>query len=189
MLLKGIFSEVVTANSASEKVSFLFMEQEIWKDIPWYEWKYQVSNLWNIFSLPYKKLLKCNLNKCWYKIVWLSINNKRSNYSVHRLVAQAFIYNKQNKNEVNHINWIKTDNRAENLDWVTRSENCIHKYRVLKKYRYIRNVIQYSVWWEFIKKWHSVFEVERVLMIDHSSIYKNCNWKNKSAWWFIWRYE
>lgn len=165
------------------------METEIWKDVVWYEGRYKVSTLWNVFGLNYNKNMKFSINSYWYKVIWLHVNNKRSTNWVHRLVAKAFIPNTENNKEVNHINWIKTDNRVENLEWCSRSENCIHKYRVLKKYPYIRNVSQYSVSWEFIKTWHSVFEVERILHIDHSSIYKNCKWKNKTAGWFIWKYE
>jgi len=61
-----------------------------------------------------------------------SHHRKKEFVSVHRLVAKNFIPNDDVlKNEVNHKNGIKTDNRAENLEWVTKSENLLHKYRVL----------------------------------------------------------
>src|SRR5574343_436118 len=114
--------------------------EEIWKDIVGYEGLYQVSNLGNIKSLPKQwkcggsnaplkefshngKILKPLLSSNGYCGVCLYKNNKVSRLSVHRTVADAFIDNFGNKPQVNHINGIKTDNRAENLEWATNSEN------------------------------------------------------------------
>ena len=104
---------------------------EIWKDIKEFEGLYQVSNLGNIKSLNYRgtkteKLLKLVPNKIGYINVQLCKNGKPKPYYVHRLVATHFINNEENKNEVNHINMIKTDNRVKNLEWCTKSENIIH---------------------------------------------------------------
>lgn len=98
--------------------------KEIWKDIKGYEGIYQVSNLGKVKSLLRNKLFKVSLNKYGYPRV--SFKNKT--YTVHRLVAEAFIPNPYNKPTVNHKNKIKTDNTVENLEWMTIGENNKHRY-------------------------------------------------------------
>lgn len=102
---------------------------EIWKDITGYEGKYQVSNLGNVKSLNYRgngkeRILKPRpVSSTGYLAVTLSNSDTQKTLKVHRLVAQAFIENPNNKPCVDHINTNKTDNRADNLRWVTRKEN------------------------------------------------------------------
>ena len=69
------------------------------------------------------KELKPNINNMGYYIIGLSKDGKRNNFLIHRLIAQAFIPNLDNKTCIDHINRITTDNRIENLRWATRSEN------------------------------------------------------------------
>ena len=101
---------------------------EIWRDIEGYEGLYQVSNLGKVKSLNYKctkkeKILKPFSNRDGYLRVKLCKEGKRRSYLVHRLVAQAFISNPEDKPQVNHKDEDKTNNKVENLEWVTSKEN------------------------------------------------------------------
>lgn len=116
--------------------------KEIWKDVKGYEGIYRVSNLGKVKSLKRKvniqsgsqrtvneKILKNQLYSNGYNFVKLSKDHVSQPYSIHRLVGIAFIPNPQNKPCINHKNGIKTDNRVENLEWVTYSENHKHAFR------------------------------------------------------------
>ena len=114
---------------------------EIWKDIKNYEGLYQVSNLGRVKSLDRKvrtgikhneykiakgKILKLNQKRNGYLTADLCKNGNVKTISVHRLVANAFIPNPFNKEQVNHINAKKYDNRVKNLEWCTAEENRNH---------------------------------------------------------------
>lgn len=106
------------------------MTAEIWKDVIGYEGIYQVSNLgrvkglerrvntWNAYKTIQEKILKpCNHRG------YLYVTLQKKQFAIHRLVAQAFLPNPDNKPQVNHINEIKSDNNVKNLEWVTAKEN------------------------------------------------------------------
>lgn len=103
------------------------MEKECWKDVKDYEGLYQVSTLGRVKSLPrnttHGKILKSIVDKDGYLYVNLYNNGYRKKMKIHRLVAQAFIPNPQNKPEVNHIDENKQNNMVENLEWLTSKEN------------------------------------------------------------------
>lgn len=98
------------------------MKTEIWKDITGYEGRYQVSNMGRVKSIN-PKLGVCILKpkKC---CGYLTVELRQHRHWIHRLVAEAFVPNPDNKPQVNHINEDKLDNRAENLNWMTAKENC-----------------------------------------------------------------
>ena len=83
-----------------------------------------------VFSSKTKKNLKPSFDQQGYARVGIYIGNyKTKTIKVHRLIAETFIDNPLNKKDVNHINGIKSDNRVENLEWCTRSENIKHAFR------------------------------------------------------------
>lgn len=104
---------------------------EIWKDIDGYEGLYQVSNLGRVKSSKHDIILKTYSNRGYHQ-VQLSKNNIKSNKTIHRLVAQAFIPNPDNKPQVNHIDEDKTNNKVSNLEWVTAKENSNHGTRGIR---------------------------------------------------------
>ncbi len=103
---------------------------EVWKDIPGYEGKYQASNYGRIrgprgVNKPFK-------SRDGYLVATLFFQKQKIRTGTHRLVALAFIPNPEDKPQINHKNGIRHDNRPENLEWVTCSENNLHRRRVLK---------------------------------------------------------
>jgi hypothetical protein len=114
--------------------------QEIWKDIKNFEGCYQVSNFGNIRRLdtliPFKgtlsikkgKVLKTTKNSKGYLTIVLCWKSYRKTYSVHRLVALTFLPNVNNKPQINHIDGNPLNNKVDNLEWCTFSENQRHAY-------------------------------------------------------------
>jgi len=198
-----------------KNMSLIDIEGEIWKSILGFENMYEVSNYARVKSLSRlirksKKvgniiskdiILKQRKDKDGYLMLGLNKNSKFYTVKVHRLVAQEFIPNHENKPNVNHKNGIKNDNRVENLEWCTESENSIHCYRVLKrkgsnlgrlgvKNKNSKKVNQYSLDGVFIKKWDSVSDISRELNITHSCISRVCNgnYTTNNYAGFIWKY-
>lgn len=120
---------------------------EVWKTIKGFE-NYQVSSYGNVRSIdrlvPHRtsgelmlkgKLIKPYKTNSGYISVKLYKNSKQKSFLVHRLIALYFIENIKKKSYVNHLDGIKTNNKIENLEWVTNSENHIHAYELGLKLR------------------------------------------------------
>jgi hypothetical protein len=96
---------------------------------------YAVDDQGNIFSLPKKtrkgiRILKSIVGKNGYPMLDLCKDGQIKRFLVHRLIAQTLLPNPNNKEQVNHINGNKLDNRLENLEWNTRSENQKHAIKI-----------------------------------------------------------
>ena len=123
------------------------LQEETWKPVNGYEDSYEVSNLGVVRTLERKashrygfrivkaKTLSAGLTrkKNGYLVVNLSVHNKPKSYTVHRLVAVAFIPNPNNLPHINHIDGNPLNNRADNLEWVSVRENNCHRVRSQKR--------------------------------------------------------
>lgn len=197
-----------------------WITKEEWKDIKGFESLYQVSNLGRVRSLDkwvksknnsiqFRKgcILKPNTNIWGYLQVDLCTNNVHKMCSIHRLVAQAFKPNPENKPTVDHINTCRWDNAEWNLKWSTMEEQCDNpltfKHRSEckkgekhpfygkygKEHHRSKPVLQYDIDNNFIKRFDCLMEIERELGILHGNVSMCCQGKQKTAGGYIWKYE
>ena len=149
---------------------------EIWKDIEGYEGRYQVSNLGRVRSVDHQrvvvpkntvcilkgKILKATKSSNGYMGVSLCNGSRRSTASVHRLVAKAFVSGYFDGAQVNHIDENKANNLADNLEWVTPSENNLHgSHTVRIAQSKFKQISQYTKDGQFVKTYPSITEACR----------------------------
>ena len=165
---------------------------EIWKDIKNYEGIYQINNFGKIKSAYKKgnncnnKILKVSYTYNGYERVGLSKNNKTKKYLVHRLVAETFIPNPNNYPCINHKDENKQNNNINNLEWCTRSYNINYGNR---NNNLNKEVWQYDLKGNFIKKWKSTMEIQRSLGYKNQNISSACRGKSRTAYNYIWKYK
>lgn len=181
------------------------MAKEVWKPIPNYEGFYEVSNTGKVRSVyRYKKVLKPMISNTGYERVDLFKNKNRKQFSVHRLVAMAFIDNPENKPFVNHKDESKTNNCVENLEWVTHVENCRYGTAIKRRTehfdyskRRINNagqiaacskpIAQYSKDGQFICNWKSAAECCKANGWTQSNVRRAVTGEHKTAYGFIFK--
>ena len=170
--------------------------EEIWKDISFND-LYQISNKGN-FKRG-NKLINGWIQNTGYK----TVNIKEKKYSIHRLVAEAFIPNPENKAQVNHKDGNKLNNCVSNLEWVTPKENVQHAFKIglcdntktiisSMKVR-AKIILQYDLQGNYIKSYKGSVEAQNELnnqniKVNARNIRSVCNGQRKTAGGFRWRY-
>lgn len=159
---------------------------EIWKDIEGFEGLYQVSNLGRVKRVKTGRVLKGCKYRGGYLMVRLYKNNIRSNKTIQRLVADAFIPNSENKPQVNHIDEDKTNNMVSNLEWMTAKENCNHGTR---NERTSIPIIATNIKTGESQEFYGARECGRQLGLDPSSITKVLKGKRKQTGGYTFKYK
>lgn len=193
---------------------------EEWKEIPVFGGRFLVSNLGRVKqSIRYDsrgrkaggRILCLNKrDKDGYCIVQVQHRGEKKYLRVHRLVAEAFIPNPENKPQIDHINAIKDDNRAENLRWATPKENNNNPISVENNRRAQtgkkmsaessrkkrdampkKPVVQYTVDGAFVARFDAIADAARAIGDNGASgsISNCCKGNNKTARGYVWRYE
>jgi len=174
---------------------FDVMEEEIWKDIPGYEGRYQASSLGRIRSLNYHQtgkvgILVQRLNTNDYFFVLLYKNGAREFISVHRLVCAAFHKNPKGYPCVNHKDENHHNNRADNLEWCTHKYNCNYGTRKQRIYESIpkRPVAQFAMDGKHVATYDSIGLAARTSGAGTGSIWGCCVGRNDIAKGYFWLY-
>lgn len=134
-----------------------------------------------------------------YGQVFLSKDGMPKNFRVHRLVAEAFIPNPENKPYINHKNGVRNDNRVENLEWCTSKDNSVHAFKVLGHKssmfgRFGKNnpkskIIQQIKDGDVIAEYYGTGEIKRKTGFSVGHIHAACKGKHKHIHGFQWKYK
>lgn len=180
--------------------------EEIWKDIPEFNGLYQVSSFGRFrgvtrvvqFGNQRRTVVGKILRAFPKKEGYLKISFLKNTRYAHRVVAEVFIDNPNDLKQVNHKNGNKTDNRVENLEWISSSDNHKHAYSVLGRKCYAagkfgaeskrsKPILQYSIIGSFVKEFSCAAEASREVGIGESNIRQCVRGVTKTAKGFIWK--
>ena len=175
------------------------LEKLMWKTIPVND-KYEAND----DGLIRNKITKELKNQWHDPDGYLLVNLGQKLYRSHRIIALTFIPNPENKNQVNHKNFIKDDNRVKNLEWVTSQENVKHAYSNHHRDKVVKNwakkvqhlgaeakktkVAQYDLNDNLIAVYNSQREASEAVKISRSCITSCVTGKRKTAAGFKWKY-
>lgn len=160
---------------------------EIFKDIPQYEGKYQISNKGRVWSIISQKYMKLYTTPTGYLTVSLvAKNGKQKVEKVHRLVGMAFIPNPDNLPQINHKDEVKTNNCVENLEWCDAKYNSNYGTH-MDKIRKVTN--QFDLNGNLLNTYISTVEASKATGVPSSNIVNCANGKLKTAGGFIWKYK
>lgn len=172
--------------------------EEIWKDIPEWEERYQVSNKGLIRNKKTFRIRAINKHPSGYSLVTLYVGTKGKNQLVHRLVAKAFIPNPNNYPCINHKDENKANNCVENLEWCDYQYNNNYGTKKERSSKTQQNdinkskpVLMYSIMGNLLKEFPSCAEIKRDYGIPKNSITHVCNPNNKYKYsnGYIWIYK
>lgn len=157
---------------------------EIWKPIRGYEGRYEISNFGNVASLRFargsnRRLLKQSTNTWGYSQVTLSKDKVKKNFTVHRLVAEAFVDNPNNFKQINHIDENKSNNKAENLEWCNSLYNVNYGERTTKVSNTLKRPVIATLEDGTTEYYGSVQEAASALGVSHSAISSAIHKKNR----------
>lgn len=156
----------------------------------YYICKYTSEVLSTRKDIPYilkQSINSTKSNSTYYMVRIINDDGKTCKKYIHRLMAELFLWNPNNKNQVNHIDGNKHNNDLTNLEWVTHQENAIHA--VAEGLTPTVSVDQYTNNGVFIASYTSIIEAERATGVHNPNITKVLKGRRKTAGGFIWKFN
>lgn len=178
------------------------LPNEEWKDIKGFEGLYRISNYGRVKSLKRTKrvfnknidvpeiIRKNGYDMDGYQILPLNKNSKKYTKKIHRLVAETFIPNLENKPCINHLDCNRNNNKVDNLEWCTQKENNLYTYKLGRLYipeANCKKVIQKDKNGNILNTFSSVISASSCLGLSKSFIASCCR-KEKNSRSFIFEY-
>jgi len=177
--------KLINRNQSKKYIEPVSLKNEIWKDIIGYENRYKVSNKGRIYSMVSNKILKQQLRENYFSILLIDKNQIRTQYLVHRLVAENFIAKIPKKKVVDHIDRNGQNNNINNLRIVTISENNKNCNR-----KSLNIIQQYNLDGKLLYEYDDIKKIVKKYKLKAPSHIYNClNGRYKTAHKYIWKYK